>query len=192
MGKNELDAFLQIQSIAFAHAAKQLKTRYPHQTLQLVVPKTFDDPIITDDLMFLKNKGVLRYDPGLKVFPCELDYDHPIRLVMYYRGSPIGFAFGNVNYTLNSIEILWMEKRNDAHEDLDYQFLSIVIEAYLSYAAVIGTMGIEVGQIALVGPIDGVIGYYQQSGFTHVSNYQKQCAAMVRRLTKPLTLELSI
>ncbi|VEJ54613.1 hypothetical protein [Pragia fontium] len=190
MGKDELDAYLQIQSIAFAHAAKQLKGRYPHQTLQLVVPKAFDDPIIIDDLMFLKNKGVLRYDPGLKVFPFELDYDHPVRLVMYYRGSPIGFAFGNVNYELNSIEILWMEKRNDAHEDLDYQFLSIVIDAYLAYAKVIGTMGIEVGQLALVGPIDGVIGYYQQSGFTFVSNYYKQCSAMVKRLVRPLELDL--
>ncbi|MCD1127167.1 hypothetical protein LPW36_14385 [Jinshanibacter sp. LJY008] len=185
MSQDELQSFLQIQEVTFSAVAGRLKVKYPHQSLRIVVPKDFHDPIITDDLQCLKDRGVLQFNPGLKIFPMEIGCDHPVRLVIYYRELPIGFAFGNVNYSNQTIEILWMEKRNDAHEDLDHQFLGIVLDAYLTYVAVLLSTGIKINKFALVGPIHGVIAYYTQSGFAYEQNYLRQCDAMVRPILIP-------
>jgi len=173
----------ELQSIIFAEVAKNLKDRFPHKSLSLVHP----DQLVFEDLQFLTENKKLIWAPSLKVLPgWDFDSGHPIRVVIYYRAEPIGYAFGGYNEALSSVEIHWMEKRNDAHEDLKHQMLGIALDTYSAYAKFLRSQGLPVTQIALVGPVEGVRRYYQESNFTYVGSYNGSQCAMILTSSKVL------
>lgn len=169
---NELN---QIQSAVFSAVAERTKMRFPHQSLRLEVP----DQLILEDLDFLKENKKIKWHASLKTFPVmNVDNDHPVRVVMYYRGNPVGYAFGGVCERRRSLEIHWMEKRNDAHEDLCHQFLGVVLDAYGAYAAYLISQGVDINRFAFVSPIEGSLRYYTDSGLTYDAAYDGSTAAM--------------
>lgn len=165
-----------LQGVIFSEVAKALKERFPHKSLSLVYP----DSLVFEDLQFLTDNGKLRWAPNFKASPAwDFDNGHPIRVVAYYRGEPIGYALGGYNEICSAVEIHWMEKRVDAHEDLDYQMLGIALDAYSAYAVHLRSQGQQVSKLALVGPVEGVRRYYQESNFTFVDSYYKGQCAMI-------------
>lgn len=172
------------QTAVFKHVADRLKERFPHKSLELV----YADELILKDMEFLKTNNKLRWDPGLKsrVF-IDMMEEHPIKLVVYYRGEPIGFAFGCYYKPKQAVHICWMEKRNDAHEDLDHQMLGIVLDCFAAYAQFLQRQGEPIGTIALVSPVEGALRYYTDSGFEYVADYDRGGSAMVLRNQNPIT-----
>lgn len=166
------------QTAVFKQVAEQLKGRFPHRSLELV----YADELVLKDMEFLKTSNKLRWDPGLKsrVF-MDMMEEHPIKLVVYYRGEPIGFAFGCFNKHMQAVHICWMEKRNDAHEDLDHQMLGIVLDSFSAYALFLQKRGETISTIALVSPVEGAIRYYTDSGFEYISDYEHGGSAMILR-----------
>lgn len=170
--------FKAFQTAVFKKVAEQLKDRFPHRSLELV----YADELVLKDMEFLKTYNKLRWDPGLKsrVF-IDMMEEHPIKLVVYYRGEPIGFAFGCFCKDMKAVHICWMEKRNDAHEDLDHQMLGIVLDCFAAYAQFLKRQGETITTIALVSPVEGAKRYYTDSGFEFVSDYDRGGSAMVLR-----------
>ncbi|MFS7881917.1 hypothetical protein ACEPPC_07895 [Cronobacter malonaticus] len=168
--------FQAFQTAVFKSVAEHLKGRFPHKSLELV----YADELILKDMEFLKNNNKLRWDPGLKsrVF-MDMMEEHPIKLVVYYRGEPIGFAFGCYCKQKNAVHICWMEKRNDAHEDLDHQMLGIVLDCFSAYALFLKKQDMAIDTIALVSPVEGAMRYYTDSGFQYISDYYQGASAMV-------------
>ncbi len=168
--------FASFQKAVFKKVAEQLKLRFPHRSLELVYP----DDLILQDLDFLKTNNKLLWNAGIKsrIFT-DLNESHPIKLVVYYRGEPIGYAFGGFNQELQSVEVGWMEKRNDAHEDLDHQMLGIVLDAYSAYALFLNAQGHQVNTIAMVSPVEGAKRYYLESNFAFDGNYKNGASAMI-------------
>lgn len=178
--------FLEVQSLTFSSVAKELSSKYPDNSLRLVTPKNNSD-LIMDDLRFLKQRDKLAYDAEIKMGLNQYDgnNEHPVRLVVYYRGNPVGFAFGCVSEDQRFLEISWMEKRNDAHEDLDHQFLGIVLNAYTAYAATLSVLDIHVHSLALIAPVPGARKYYEKCGFIYTSRYKEtNCEAMYKDISK--------
>lgn len=171
--------FQAFQTAVFKNVAEQLKGRFPHKSLELV----YADELILKDMEFLKNNNKLRWDPGLKSrFFIDMMEEHPIKLVVYYRGEPIGFAFGCYCKPKQAVHICWMEKRNDAHEDLDHQMLGIVLDCFAAYAQFLLKVQVEtINTIALVSPVEGALRYYTDSGFEYVSDYDRGASAMILR-----------
>lgn len=168
--------FEAFQTAIFDSVAEQLRDRFPHKSLSIVVPSA----LIYEDLELLRKTGRIKWDPFLKTQPFfELDNVHPIRLVVYYRGNPVGYAFGGYRKSHSAVEICWMEKRNDAHEDLDHQMLGIALDAYSAYAIFLRAQEHKVDKIALVNPIEGVRRYYQDSNFKYVDSYNGAVSAMI-------------
>lgn len=170
--------FKAFQTAVFKKVADQLKERFPHRSLEL----EYADELILNDMEFLKTHNKLRWDPSLKsrVF-MDLLEEHPIKLVVYYRGEPIGYAFGCYCQELSAVHICWMEKRNDAHADLDHQMLGIVLDCYATYAQFLQRQGYIATTIALVSPVEGAKRYYLDSGFIYVEDYHRGASAMVLR-----------
>lgn len=168
--------FASFQSAVFKKVGEHLKQRFPHRSLELVYP----DDLIIDDLDFLKTHNKLMWNAGIKsrLFT-DLNEEHPIKLVVYYRGSPVGYAFGGFNKDKKAVEIGWMEKRNDAHEDLDHQMLGIVLDSYAAYALFLNAQGHDINQIVLVSPVEGAKRYYLESNFTYVADYNHGASAMI-------------
>lgn len=168
--------FKAFQTAVFKHVAEQIRSRFPHRSLELV----YADKLILQDMETLRDSRKLRWDPSLKsdVF-LDMIEQHPVKLVIYYRGQPIGYAFGCYCEKTTSMHICWMEKRNDAHNDFDHQMLGVVLESYASYARFLQKRGFDVKEIALISPIDGVRRYYTDCGFTFVSGYYGGADAMV-------------
>jgi len=164
------------QTAIFKSVAEQLKERFPHKSLGLV----FADELVLKDMEFLKTHNKLRWDPGLKSRTfIDMMEKHPIKLVVYYRGEPIGFAFGCYSQEKQAVHICWMEKRNDAHEDLDHQMLGIVLDCFSAYAQFLQRKGETIGTIALISPVEGAIRYYTDSGFEYVADYDHGASAMI-------------
>ena len=174
--------FQAFQTAVFKNVAEYFKGRFPHKSLGLV----YADELVLKDMEFLKANNKLRWDPGLKsrVF-MDMMEEHPIKLVVYYRGEPIGFAFGCYCKPKNAVHICWMEKRNDAHEDLDHQMLGIVLDCFSAYARFLNLQGESIDSIALVSPVDGAIRYYTESGFEYIADYERGGCAMVLRSVLP-------
>lgn len=174
--------FQAFQTAVFTSVAEHLKGRFPHRSLELV----YADELILKDMEFLKSNNKLRWDPGIKsrVF-IDMIEEHPIKLVVYYRGEPIGFAFGCYSKQKQAVHICWMEKRNDAHEDLDHQMLGIVLDCFTAYALLLKRQGETIDIIALVSPVEGVKRYYTDSGFEYVDDYDHGGSAMILRYQQP-------
>ena len=172
----------QFQDAVFKKVAEHLKLRFPHRSLELVHP----NDLIIEDLIFLKQHNKMMWDAGLKSrVMIDMQEKHPIKLVVYYRGEPVGYAFGCYNDELSSAEVHWMEKRNDAHEDLDHQMLGIVLDAFSTYALFLDAQGIKCDTIAMVSPVEGAKAHYLEGGFTFVANYNRGASAMViQRVSK--------
>lgn len=179
--------FLEAQSLTFSSVAKKLSSKYLHNSLQLVTPKNNSDPIM-DDLRFLKQHERLAFDADIKMGLNRYvgNNEHPVRLVVYYRGNPVGFAFGCVSKDQQFLEISWMEKRNDAHKDLDHQFLGIVLNAYTAYAATLSVvLDIHVHSLVLIAPVLGVREYYKDCGFIYTDKYKEtNCEVMYKDISK--------
>ncbi|HHR6502547.1 TPA: hypothetical protein ACS8CD_003107 [Providencia alcalifaciens] len=179
MNDAQKNSFLKLQDIVFSLSANSISKQLPLKTLKLAAPLSMNDEMIKD-LCFLRDKGLLKYDASLKIFPMEIESPHPVRLVVYYGGKPVGYAFGNMDFTNGTIEITWIEKRKDASSDLDCQFLAIAVSAYLAYAATLrSSLGVTFKQIALIGAVEGARSYYERCGFRSVSYYQGRGEAMV-------------
>lgn len=169
-----LEAF---QEAAFNQVAEQLKQKYPDNTLVL----TYADTPVIDDFMVLNKAGKLRWDPWLKNQPFfQPDHKHPIKLAIYYRRTPLGYAFGNFSDERQSLEICWMEKRRDAHEDMDHQMLPIALTCFSAYGMLLRAQGYIVNKIAMVSPIEDVRPYYHEHGrFRYIPDYDGTICAMV-------------
>ena len=166
----------QFQDAIFKKVAEHLKERFPHRSLGLVHP----NELIIQDLEFLKQHNKMKWDAGVKSRTLiDMVEKHPIKLVIYYRGEPVGYAFGGYNEELKSVEVHWMEKRNDAHEDLDHQMLGIVLDTYATYALFLDSQGMVSDKIAMVSPVEGAKAYYIESGFTFDSDYNRGASAMI-------------
>lgn len=165
------------QEAAFNQVALQIKQKYPDNTLVL----TYADVPVIDDFMTLNRLGKLRWDPWLKNQPFfQPDHRHPIKLAIYYRRAPLGYAFGNFSEERQSLEICWMEKRSDAHEDMDYQMLPIALTCFSAYGMLLRQQGYVVNKIAMVSPIEDVRPYYtQHGGFRYIPDYDGTICAMV-------------
>ncbi|MBV0841535.1 hypothetical protein [Serratia liquefaciens] len=170
-----------VQSEIFKAYASAVSYQYPDDSLQMVYAET---PVL-QDLDFLRDNKKIRWDPSLKSLPFfDTDNEHPIRLVIYYRKDPVGYAFGGYRKSHKAVEVTWMEKRIDAHPDLDHQMLKLVVGAYATYATYLNNNGSEVDKLALVGPIEGVKQFYLDSGFVYNATYNGALAAMIADLVK--------
>lgn len=170
--------FKAFQKAVFQNVAEQLKDRFPHRSLRLA----YAEELIIEDFEFLKTNNKLRWDPSLKShFFIDMMEVHPIKLAIYYRGEPVGYAFGCYCEEKQAVHICWMEKRNDAHEDLDHQMLGIVLDSYASYAQFLQLQGYKATTIALVSPVEGAKRYYLDSNFEYIEDYQYGGGAMVLR-----------
>lgn len=170
-----------VQSEIFKAFADVVTYQYPDTSLCMVYA---DEPVL-QDLEFLRENKKIKWDPSLKAMPFfDLDNEHPIRLVIYYRKEPIGYAFGGYRSSHKAVEVSWMEKRKDAHPDLDHQMLKLVMGAYATYATHLSRNGNEVDKLALVGPIDGVKQYYLDTGFVYNATYNGAIPAMVAKLVQ--------
>ncbi len=179
MSDEQKNKFLKLQDLVFSLSANSIGKQHSLKTLKLAAPLNMNDEMIKD-LCFLRDQGLLKYDASLKIFPMEIDSPHPVRLVVYYTGKPMGYAFGNMDIVNGTVEITWIEKRKDAHPDLDCQFLAIAVGSYLAYAATLRrSLGVPFKQIALIGAVEGARKYYERCGFRSVSNYQGRGEAMV-------------
>lgn len=169
------DAF---QTAIFGKVADKLKERFPHKSLRLA----YADALIIEDLDFLKKHNKLIWEPSLKArVLIDMVEEHPVKLVIYYRGSPVGYAFGCYCSDTQSLKVCWMEKRNDAHEDLDHQMLGIVLDAYAAYGQFLQRRGTTVSLIAFMSPIEGSKRYYSDSGFEYIDDFHSGSPAMVLR-----------
>ena len=172
------DAF---QMAVFGKVADHLKDRFPHKSLRLV----YAEKLIIDDLDFLKQHNKLIWQPSTKAnVLIGMVEEHPVKLVIYYRGSPVGYAFGCYCSETQALKVCWMEKRNDAHEDLEHQMLGIVLDAYAAYAQFLQRRGTLVGTIAFMSPLEGAKQYYLDSGFTYIPDFDRGSSAMILQNSK--------
>ncbi|WP_025903240.1 hypothetical protein [Tatumella sp. UCD-D_suzukii] len=166
----------QFQEGVFLELAKKITLRLPENSLRLTPP----NPLINEEFRALKQQGLLMWDASEKFFiRCDLAESHPIKLIVYYRKQPIGYAMGGYNTATNTVEISWLEKRRDAHRDLDRQFLPIVLESFTGYALALRLRGITPTSIALTNPLQNRISYYSKSGFSFKTDYHKGMPAMI-------------
>lgn len=91
----------------------------------------------------------------------------------------VGYVFGGYNDSRQALEVHYMEKVRDSHEDLNRQFLPLVVEVLAAYACFIKQQGLDVDRIALVNPVSNRQQYYVDSGFELHGNYDGYCHAMV-------------
>ncbi|MFV9350549.1 hypothetical protein ABQ428_24235 [Citrobacter freundii] len=137
-----LEAF---QEAAFNQVAEEIKHKYPDNTLVL----TYAHSPVIEDFMILNRAGKLKWDPWLKNQPFfQPEHTHPIRLAVYYRRTPLGYAFGNFSAERQSLEICWIEKRLDAHADMDEQMLPIALTCFSAYGMLLRKQGHEINKIA--------------------------------------------
>ncbi|WP_387692914.1 hypothetical protein [Photorhabdus sp. RM71S] len=171
--------FEDYQSAVFKSVQDRLKSKYPEPSLKLEYPSEQ----ALQDLDAVKSSGYFTWVPSLKstVFT-SYSYDHPIKLVVYYRGQPVGYAFGGYNDQCSSVEISWMEKRKDAHADLKNQMLGLALDSYSAYGIFLKKIGYSVDKLAIVSPLEGVKKYYLESGFRYDEDYNRGTPAMVLTL----------
>ncbi|WP_038203993.1 hypothetical protein [Xenorhabdus bovienii] len=171
--------FENYQSVVFKAVQVRLQSKYPDPSLKLEYPK--EQAFL--DLDAVKNSGHFTWVPSLKsAVLINLTYDHPIKLVVYYRGQPVGYAFGGYNDQCSSVEISWMEKRKDAHVDLKNQMLGLAFDSYSAYAIFLKKNGYSVDKLAVVSPLEDVKKYYLDSGFRYDAGYNKGASAMILTL----------
>ncbi|POV64341.1 hypothetical protein C3404_09515 [Citrobacter freundii complex sp. CFNIH11] len=169
-----LEAF---QEAAFNQVAEEIKHKYPDNTLVL----TYAHSPVIEDFMILNRAGKLKWDPWLKNQPFfQPEHTHPIRLVVYYRRTPLGYAFGNFSAERQSLEICWIEKRLDAHADMDEQMLPIALTCFSAYGMLLRKQGHEINKIAMVSPTEDVRAYYyKHAKFRYIPDYDGAICAMV-------------
>ncbi len=169
--------FEAFQDAVFNQVAKEIKHRFPDDSLTL----TYATEQIIEDFTELSKRHKLVWDPWLKSQPFfSSDHKHHIKLAVYYRKVPVGYAFGNFSEDRCAVEICWMEKRIDADPDLDKQMLPIALSAYSAYALLLRARGYVVDKIAMVSPRDVVIPYYKaHTNFRYISDYDRGACAMV-------------
>lgn len=171
-----LTQFEIVQPTLFKAAAEQLRARLPDPSLFIEVPT---QPIL-GDLDELNRLGKIIWVPRMVIPPyCDYDYHHPVRFVVYYRTKMLGYVFGGYNENRQALEVHYMEKVRDAHEDFLKKFLPLVIEVLAAYACFIKQQGLGVDRIALVNPTSNRQDYYAGSGFELHGNYDGFCHAMV-------------
>ncbi|MEM8170526.1 hypothetical protein Q4R15_11755 [Morganella morganii] len=164
------------QDVIFGMVAKKLQCRYPDKSLSI----TYPSPLVIDDLDTLQEQGKLSWKASIKSgIMLTIDQVHPVKLVVYYRNVPVGYAFGGYKEHLETLEISWLEKRKDAHPDLNYQMLGLTLDSYAAYAAFLIKKGKPVKQIALVSPVEDVKPYYKKQGFKYTETYDGYTEAMI-------------
>ncbi|PHM63543.1 hypothetical protein [Xenorhabdus ishibashii] len=170
------------QSVVFKAVQDRLKSKYPDPSLKLEYPTEQ----ALQELDSVKNSGNFTWFPSLKgnVFTDSsyLQPDHPIKLVVYYKGQVIGYAFGGYKEKCSSVEIAWMEKRKDAHGDLKNQMLGLALDSYSTYGIFLKEFGYSVDKVAIVSPLEDVKKYYLESGFRYDEDYDNGTPAMILEL----------
>lgn len=178
MDKSRIKA---VQGAVFDNVAKRLRNKYPHKSLNIAYPSD----LVIEDLDTLQGLGKLKWKASTKSgIMLTIEQQHPIKLVVYYRGAPVGYAFGGYKEKLESLEISWIEKRNDAHTDLDHQMLGLTIDSYAAYGMMLRKEGMPVKQIALVSPVEDVKRYYKDCGFKYTTSYDGHTEAMIYEYQK--------
>ncbi|WP_099073847.1 MULTISPECIES: hypothetical protein [Proteus] len=173
MDKNKIKA---TQEFIFDNVAKMLRDKYPHKSLRIEYPSD----LIIEDLDTLQKEGKLKWKASVKSGTLlNIEQEHPIKLVVYYRGEPVGYAFGGYKKKLESLEISWIEKRVDAHADLDHQMLGLTIDSYAAYGMMLRKNGLPVKQLAIVSPVEDAKRYYKECGFDYTASYDGYTEAMI-------------
>ncbi|HHW7209459.1 TPA: hypothetical protein ACU15Y_002553 [Escherichia coli] len=169
--------FKAFQEAAFKQVAEGIRHKFPDNSLVL----TYADTPVIDDFVALNRLGKLRWDPWLKNQPFfQEGQEHPIKLAVYYKKLPLGYAFGNYRKEKASLEICWMEKRKDADADMDHQLLPVALSCFSAYGLLIRAQGNVVDKIAMVSPVEDVRKYYyQHAKFRFISEYDGSICAMV-------------
>lgn len=168
--------FVALQAAIFSEVAKQAGVDFPGGALEISPP----NPLIIDDLETLHERGLLRWDAAVKFSSlCELIEKHPIKLCIYYKRKPVGYATGCFNSETNTVEIFWLEKRSDCDPDFDHKFFPLVLDAFSAYAMSLSLHDIFPGRIAVLSPIEACIAHYENSGMAYTEDYHRGCAAMI-------------
>lgn len=177
----------------FKSIAENLSAKLPDSSLQIANA----EGLVLDDLNQLQERNVIKFQAFIKAFPAcfPIDCEHPFRVVFYYRKLPVGYVYGGVSHQRQAAELHLLEKRSDAHSDLDHQFLTLAIDFAATYTLYICKQQsmAPYDKIALIGPVEGVLPYYKSCGFTIEANYVNNQSAMVsQRCSSPSPIPLRI
>ncbi|KAB0292005.1 hypothetical protein KI743_06510 [Vibrio sp. D420a] len=133
-----------------------------------------------EDLQELKDKQLLAWDFNMKSIPYMSPVSNPqdmLSCIAYYGNaevgySCIGYALGCINESGTAIEVNFIEKRCDTGSDLKSKFLPVVVDAFASYGLYLNHTGnAKINKFVFVGPVPGVIHYYQEQGFEYTNDY---------------------
>jgi hypothetical protein len=165
----------EVQQNLFSISAIQSSKKLP-QTITL---SAGDDQSMLD-IDELKQKGKVCWDLVLKSKTWKQavsNVEHMIKCVVYYGSGVdgyycVGYALGCVNSEGTAIELNYIEKRNDASDDLKCNFLNIIVEAWLLYGLYLNQSGAaNINKFALIGPLPGLRRYYHEQGFEWFEDY---------------------
>lgn len=128
----------QVQYLIFDRASQNISKRLP-KTI------SFSNDIneqARTDIEKLKEERKIDWDFIFKLDSPFMEWvsnqQHPITAVIYYGEESerfcIGYMLGSVNFDKAAIELNYIAKRHDAHNDLKYQFFPSTLEILFTYA----------------------------------------------------------
>lgn len=165
----------EVQQSFFAISATQSSIKLP-ETITL----SAGNEQSMKDIDELKQRGKVSWDLVLKSQTWKQavsNVEHIIKCVAYYGSGVdgyycVGYALGCINAEGTAIELNYIEKRNDASEDLRANFLNVIVEAWLMYGLYLNQIGeTKINKFALIGPLPGLKKYYQEQGFEWFEDY---------------------
>lgn len=176
----------EIQEQIFSNVSLKISERLPKNITLTATP----NERVLSDLNDLKDQGLIIWDFAMKAAPWGTpvsNLEHMIKCIAYYGDAVdgyycVGYAIGCVDVKNRTMEINFIEKRNDASEDLKDQFLPVIFDAFMAYKSFLNEFDPDsfIDKVALVGPVPGVRKYYVEHGFEYISDYSYGIDAMIK------------
>lgn len=141
-----------------------------------------------EDVQALKDRKLITWDFSMKTHIAMTPVSNPehmLSCVAYYGDAVLGFycvgyAIGCISKDGTTIEIDFIEKRCDASDELRAKFLPLVIDAYATYGLYLNSKKVTtIDKIALISPVQGVIGYYKKQGYNYSEDYRGTTAMIM-------------
>jgi hypothetical protein len=184
---NKSETF-ELQHCVFVEVAKRLNER---NQMPLKVTLGPMNETSQRDIDELKEKQLIGWDLSMKahpLYPAVSNSEHVVTCIAYYGDAEkgyccVGFALGSVNTQKQSIEIDFIEKRNDEFSDLNGKFLPLMVEAFTGYANILNqSYNFNINKFSLMNPVDNVLDYYNKLGFKIEEGYDSSAVAMVKSI----------
>ena len=166
------------QVFVFEQVGKEISTKLPKD---INFTNNINEQTI-QDLEKLNSEGKLGWNLPFKLAPFMnsiSNYEHPVYSVIYYGDkqegySCIGFFLGCVNEEKNAIELNYIEKRNDAHDDLRHCFFASTNELLIAYASWLNLHEFNINTIALIDTLEYIKPHYQKYGYKIDKTYTQE------------------